>query len=101
MISRSLGLFLVMLGLAACHSGPRAERARVREIRDHSITAGPDVLILVDGVRWPHDSVARLYPDRIDEVRILRDSVSLRELDAMAYRAVILVTTKAGSHKEH
>jgi hypothetical protein len=67
---------------------------RVKLIQDHGITLSPDVLVLVDGAPWAHDTLGRLDNEDIDEIRIVRDTVSLRRLNATGYRAAVIVTTK-------
>ena len=93
MVSYRLSLCAIVLAVA-CHSPPTPAPMRVKLIQDHGITLSPDVLVVVDGAPWPHDSLTRLDPDRVAEVRIVRDTVALRQLNAPGYRAAVLIATK-------
>ena len=93
MVSCRLSVCAVALAVA-CHSPPTPAPMRVKLIQDHGITLGPDVLVVINGAPWSHDSLTRLDPDRVAEVRIVRDTVALRQLNAPGYRAAVLIATK-------
>ena len=51
-------------------------------------------LFLVDGRELPQDSLNNLYPDQIESITVLKDSVSLRKYGEKAKEGVILVKLK-------
>jgi len=69
-----------------------AVRVRIRGV--HSINAGNDPLIVIDG--FAGGELSSINPNDIERIDILKDASSLAMYGARATNGVILVTTKSG-----
>jgi hypothetical protein len=103
--------FALLLGPAAAHAqmldsmrGLHIQKASEgispgpRSTLDGPRPKGPSSVIYLDGQRRDSTTLARLSPDDIATVSVLKADVARRLGPAEAQRGVIIITTKAGEH---